>query len=131
MGARDARGPEEHEYPVPTVFRRLWPFPAEAIRRKITAFQCLVRAAVLLLAKNGENGRKRLGLVALGQPQHALGNVAQDELLADRRDARDHDLAQEAFDVKLLGVAVAAMREDRPLAGVVGVARAEILGRIG
>src|SRR5690349_13783853 len=103
MSARDARGPEEHEYPMPTVFRRLWPFPVEAIRRKITAFQRLVRAAVLLLAKNGENGRKRLGLVALGQSQHALGDIAKNKLLADRRDARDHDLAQEAFDVELLG----------------------------
>src|SRR5262245_44618179 len=34
-------------------------------------------------------------LVALGQPEHALGDVAQDQLLADRRDARDHDFAQE------------------------------------
>src|SRR6187401_2993910 len=70
-----------------TVCRRLWRFLAEAIRRKITALQRLVGAAVLSLAKNGENGRKRSRLVALGQSQDALGDVAQDELLADRRDA--------------------------------------------
>src|SRR6185312_12254434 len=81
------------------------------------------------LAKNGENGRKRS--VALGQAQYALGDIAQDQLLADRRDARDHDLAQEALDVELLGVAVAAMGQDRPFAGVVGGTGAEILRRIG
>src|SRR4051812_23608379 len=113
-----------------TVFVRFWPFWAEAIRRKIAPLQHLIRAAVSALAKNGENGRKRTRLVALGQSQDALGDVAEDQLLADRRDARDHDLAQEAFHVKLLGVAVAAMRQDRALAGVVGVASAEILGGI-
>ncbi len=57
------------------------------------------------------------GSVALGQPQHALGHVAQDELLADRRDAGDHDLAQEALDMELLGIAVATVGKDRALAG--------------
>src|ERR1044072_7835740 len=70
-------------------------------------------------------------LVALRQPQDALGHVAQDELLAHRRDARDQDLAQETFHVKLLGVAVAAMGEDGTLAGLVGSARPEILGGVG
>src|SRR5712691_1049281 len=70
-------------------------------------------------------------LIALGKSQHPLRHVAEDELLADRRDAGDHDFAQETFHVKLLGVAVAAMGEDRPLAGVPGRPGAEILGRIG
>src|SRR5258708_112875 len=68
--------------------------------------------------------------VALGQAEHALGDIAQDQLFADRRDARDHDLAQEALDMELLGVAVAAMGQDGALAGLVGGAGAEILGGV-
>src|SRR5258708_11784649 len=68
--------------------------------------------------------------VALGQAEHALGDVAQNQLLADPRDARDQDFAQEALDMELLGVAVAAMGQDGALAGLVGGARAEILGRV-
>src|SRR5471032_2798534 len=70
-------------------------------------------------------------LITLGQPQHALRHVAKNELLADRRDAGDHDFAQEALDVKLLGVTVAAVREDGPLAGVPSRARTEVFGRVG
>src|SRR5918995_3203462 len=73
---------------------------------------------------------ERRGLVALRQAQDPLGHVAQDELLAHWRDAGDQHLAQEAFHVKLLGIAVAAMGEDRALAGGVGGARAEILGGV-
>src|SRR6266851_6615658 len=68
--------------------------------------------------------------VALGQAEHALGDVAQDQLLADRRDARDQDFAQEALDMELLGVAVAAMGQDGAFAGLVGGAGAEILGGV-
>src|SRR5258708_38593856 len=78
-----------------------------------------------------EHEKMRPRSIALGQAQHALGDVAQDELFAYRRDARDQDLAQEALDVEFLGIAVAAVGQDGVLAGVVGVARAEILGRIG
>jgi hypothetical protein len=49
--------------------------------------------------------------LSLGQAQHLLGDEAQDQLLADRRDARDQHFAQEALDVVLLGVAEAAMRQ--------------------
>src|SRR5256885_13918134 len=74
--------------------------------------------------------RRTPASVALGQAEHALGDVAQDQLLADRRDAGDHDLAQEALDMELLGVAIAAMGQDRALAGLVGRAGAEIFGRV-
>ena len=46
-----------------------------------------------------------------------FGNKAQDQLRADRRDARDHRLAQIALDVKFLGVAHTAMRHHRGLTG--------------
>src|SRR5436309_1122252 len=42
--------------PRASVFRRFRPFSAPAPRRKISWLQRLVRAAVLSLAKNGENG---------------------------------------------------------------------------
>jgi hypothetical protein len=53
--------------------------------------------------------------------------MKQDQLGADRRDARDQDLAQIALDMIFLGVAEAAMGHDRLLAGLeAGLAR-EIL----
>src|ERR1700733_718671 len=44
------------------------------------------------------------------QAQHLLGNKAENELRADRRDARDQGFTQVTLDVKFLGVAEAAMR---------------------
>ena len=69
--------------------------------------------------------------VALRQSQNTLGDIAQHELLADRRNAGDHDLAQEALDVELLGVAVAAVGHHRALAGVPGGTSAHVLGGVG
>src|SRR3546814_18254454 len=55
-------------------------------------------------------GNLRFGeSVGYRQAEHLLGNEAQDHLAADRCDARDHHLAQIAFDMELFGVAVAAM----------------------
>src|SRR4030081_2070125 len=55
--------------------------------------------------------------IRLRQAEHFLGNKTQDQLRADRRDARDQGLAQIALDVKFLGVAEAAMGHHRLLAG--------------
>src|SRR5262245_60063480 len=70
-------------------------------------------------------------LIGLGQPQHAFGDEALDELGADRRDARDQDLAQVALDVILLRIAVAAVRHHRLLARVVARFAREIFRRVG
>src|SRR5205814_1893437 len=56
------------------------------------------------------------------QPQHSLGDVRQDQLPADRRDARDLDLAEKPLDMKFARIAHAAMRQDRCLAGAVPAA---------
>src|ERR1700730_15394121 len=56
--------------------------------------------------------------IRLRQAQHLLGDETENELRADRGDARDQGFAQVTLDVKLLGVAEAAMGHDRLLAGV-------------
>lgn len=55
--------------------------------------------------------------VRSGQPEYLLGDEAENELRRDRRQLRDHDFAEIALDMIFLGVAVAAMRRDRGLAG--------------
>src|SRR3954465_8974203 len=63
-------------------------------------------------------------LIGLRQAENALGDVAEDELRRDRRDAPEQRLAQIALDVVLGGIAVAAVRHYRLLAGVeAGLAR--------
>src|SRR2546421_13079512 len=57
-------------------------------------------------------------LVRLRQAEHALGDVAKDELAAHWRDAPDEGFAQITLDVVFGGVAVAAVRHHRLLAGV-------------
>ncbi len=57
-------------------------------------------------------------LVRLRQAQHLFGDEAENQLRADRRDARDHHLAQITLDMVFLGVAEAAMGHDRLLAGL-------------
>src|SRR5882672_2913650 len=69
--------------------------------------------------------------VGLRQVQHLLGDERQDQLLGDRRDARDGHLAQQSLDVVFLRVAEAAVREDRLETGVVAGARAQELRRVG
>src|SRR4051812_45326551 len=54
----DLSGPMNPE----SVFCRSWPFFLEAVRRKILLLQSLVRAAGLILGKNGKNGGKRCAL---------------------------------------------------------------------
>src|SRR5258707_10183649 len=54
--------------------------------------------------------------IRLRQAEHFLGNKAQDQLRADRRDARNQGFAQIAFDMKFLGIAEAAMGHHRLLA---------------
>src|SRR5580692_3122120 len=54
--------------------------------------------------------------IRLRQAQHLLGDKAENELRADGRDARDQGFTQVTLDVKLLGIAEAAMRHDRLLA---------------
>src|SRR4051794_39491707 len=57
-------------------------------------------------------------LVRLRQAEHPLGDVAENHVRRDRRDAADQRLAEIALDVILLRVAVAAVRHHRLLARV-------------
>src|SRR5438105_13013106 len=57
-------------------------------------------------------------LIRLGQAEHALGDVAEDELRRDRRDAAEERLAQVTLDVVLGSVAIAAVGHHRLLAGI-------------
>src|SRR5882757_7631247 len=56
--------------------------------------------------------------IRLRQAEHLLGDEAQDQLRADRGDARDEGLAQVTLDMEFLGVAEAAMGHHPLLAGV-------------
>src|SRR5882757_1135395 len=56
--------------------------------------------------------------IRLRQAEHFLGHKTQDQLRADRGDARDQGFAQVTFDMEFLGVAEAAMGHHRLLAGV-------------
>src|SRR5258708_906424 len=57
-------------------------------------------------------------LIRLRQAQHLLGNETENELRADRGDARDQGFAQIAFDMKFLGIAEAAVGHHRLLASL-------------
>src|SRR5215469_6727845 len=69
--------------------------------------------------------------VRFWQPQHPLGDMAQNQLGADRRDAGDLDFAEITFDVVFTSVPHAAMRHDRGLAGAKAGLGGAILGGIG
>src|SRR5919198_6642066 len=69
--------------------------------------------------------------VALRQAQHVLGEVVEDHLLGDGRDLVEPDLAPEALDVELLGVAVAAVRLQRHVTRLEAGFGAEQLGDVG
>src|SRR5258708_12717674 len=56
--------------------------------------------------------------IRLRQAQHFLGNKTENELRADRRDARDQGFAQIALDMKFFGIAEAAMGHHALFAGV-------------
>ncbi len=49
--------------------------------------------------------RRRLGSIALGLAKNLLADERQDQLLADRREARDHHFAIQPFDMIILGIA--------------------------
>src|SRR5688572_6156438 len=69
--------------------------------------------------------------VGLRQAEDLLGDVAEDQLRADRRDARDHHLAKVALDVVLLRIAIAAVRHDGGLAGIETRFAREVFRRVG
>ena len=75
--------------------------------------------------------RSRINLIRFRQAEHALGDVAQDQLRADGRDAGDLDLAEIALDMVLAGVAHAAMGHDRGLAGAVAGLGGAVFGGVG
>src|SRR5882672_230413 len=76
-------------------------------------------------------GFTRICSIRLRQAEHLLGDETENELWADRGDARDQRLAQIALDVEFLGVAEAAMGHDGLLAGVEAGLSREIFRRIG
>src|SRR4029079_316940 len=69
-------------------------------------------------------------LIRLRQAEHALGDEAEDQLAAHRRDAPDERLAQVALDVVLGGGAEAAEGHHRLLAGIEARLAGEVLGRV-
>src|SRR5215210_2713598 len=69
--------------------------------------------------------------IRLWQTEHLLGDKAENELRADRRDARDQGFPQVTLDVILLGVSESAMCHDRLLAGLEAGFRCEILCSVG
>src|ERR1700726_2752684 len=69
--------------------------------------------------------------VRLRQAQYLLGDETENELRADRGDARDQGFAQITLDVKLLGVTEAAMGHHRLLAGVEAAFGGEIFRGVG
>src|ERR1700730_11656395 len=69
--------------------------------------------------------------VRLRQAQHLLGDKTENELRADRRDARDQGFAKVTLDVKLLGVTKTAMGHNRLLAGGIAGFGGEIFCRVG
>src|SRR5260221_11265765 len=56
--------------------------------------------------------------IRLRQAQHFLGNKTENELRADRRDAREQGFAQIALDMKFFGITEAAMGHHGLVAGV-------------
>src|SRR5882724_1262504 len=77
-----------------------------------------VPGSMLRIAPERRLESARSSSVRLRQAEHLLGNEAENELRADRRDPRDQGFPQIALDVIFLGVTEAAMRHDRLLAGV-------------
>src|SRR5271169_5210096 len=69
--------------------------------------------------------------IRLWQAEDALGDVGQDQLRADRRDAGDLDLATIALDMVLAGIAHAAMGHDRGLAGAEPGLGGAVFGGVG
>src|SRR6266436_1263474 len=69
----------------------------------------------------------KLMSVRFRQAQHLLGNKTENELRADRRDARDQGFPQITLDMIFLGVTKTAMRHHGLLAGLEARFRREIL----
>src|SRR5437870_2469053 len=65
--------------------------------------------------------------IRLRKAEHLLADEAEDQLRADRRDARDQRFPQIALDVILLGIAEAAMGHHRLLAGLEAGFRGKVL----
>src|SRR4051795_9976544 len=90
-----------------------------------------VPGSMLRIAPERRFESVRSSSIRLRQAEHLLGDEAENELRADRRDARDQGFPQIALDVIFLGVAEAAMRHDGLFAGVEAGLRSEIFGGIG
>src|SRR3954452_24304313 len=90
-----------------------------------------VPGSMLRIAPERRFESVRSSSIRLRQAEHLLGDEAENELRADRRDARDQGFPQIALDVIFLGVAEAAMGHDRLFAGVETGFGRKILGGIG
>ena len=72
-----------------------------------------------------------LASVRAGQPEDVLGDVGEDQLLADRGDALQAGLAEVALDVVLGGVAEPAVGLHGPVGGEEAGLGGEVLGDVG
>src|ERR1700738_1649384 len=73
----------------------------------------------------------KLMLIRLRQAQHLLGDKTENELGADRGDARDQGFPQVTLDMIFLGIPKTAVRHHRLLAGLKTSFGREIFCRIG
>src|SRR3954470_22238459 len=83
------------------------------------------------LAQYSRNLRLQIDSIALRQIENPLRYVAEDQLLGNRRQPRDGNCAEQAFDVIFLGIAETAMGRDGLPCGVVPRAGAEEFGAVG
>src|SRR5581483_4922407 len=92
----------------------------------------LCSVPIALLSGTAPSARPRLSRsVRAGESEDVLGDVGEDEFLADRGDAGEAGLAEVALDVVLGGVAEAAVRLDRPVGGEEARFGGEVLGQVG
>src|SRR2546421_7485244 len=88
------------------------------------------RSSMLRIAPERRFESARSSSIRLRQAEHLLGDEAENELRADRRDARDQGFPQIALDVIFLRVAESTMGHHRLLAGVEAGFGREIFGGV-
>src|SRR4029450_167041 len=109
------------------------PFPSPSFRgaSKTRRRNLEVPGSMLRIAPERASKSLHPSSIRLGQTEHFLRDEAENELRADRGDARDQGFPQITLDVIFLGVAEAAMRHDRLLAGMEGGFGGARVGGIG
>ena len=117
-----------------------WPSTTPRTRLAVGSTRTSPRAAVSVMCRTNPGQSRRAFRAAHaaagrsvrpGEAEDVLGDVAQDQLLADRRDAEQPGLAPVALDVVLLGVAEAAVGLHGLVGGGEGGVGGQPLGQVG